>query len=476
MRAGKRVIVATTAAQRRDLARVLAEADRAARSPTGTPSVVRRPRITSSSTPARPSGSGGTAAAARTGRPATRCRSAAATSTWSSTRRRRTARALDDLLRHELTHASSMPGSGYDPATWWLVEGVAEHAATGGVPTSQYDGLDDVRRFVRDADWNGSAGQLARGARRGRLAGRRPLRRRLPRRPAPGRPVRRAGRARRSSRRWSTTAGRRGTPPARSFGQSWDDAQRECVAVVRGRPFREPFGRNAVPDAVVPRNGCTMAGVRRRPPRAARSALVALVTLARPRAATRSHAVALARRRPRRPSPRSSTPRPGDRPGRRHPQRAGRRHPRRRCRSSRATRSRKGQVLAVIDSPAAAAAAAPTPRRRSTRPAGRRRRRRRRRPVRRAGAHRRGRRATRSTPPARPPSKIADPGCASALLAQVDAAESSTRRPPARPRGAVSAVQRGVAGARLRRSARWPRPSGSRPSRRTTWRSPPSTR
>ena len=71
---------------------------------------------------------------------------------------------LDDLLRHEMTHASSMPGSGFDPAAWWLVEGVAELAATGGAPTSQYDGLADVRRFVREQRLERSAGHARGGA------------------------------------------------------------------------------------------------------------------------------------------------------------------------------------------------------------------------------------------------------------------------------------------------------------------------
>lgn len=62
---------------------------------------------------------------------------------------------VEDLLRHEMTHASTLPGKGYrSAATWWLVEGLADQAASGGRPVSRYDGLEDVRRLVAGG-WKG---------------------------------------------------------------------------------------------------------------------------------------------------------------------------------------------------------------------------------------------------------------------------------------------------------------------------------
>ncbi|MFC0528297.1 hypothetical protein [Phytohabitans kaempferiae] len=62
---------------------------------------------------------------------------------------------LDDLLRHEMTHAASLPGGGYRTGdNWWLVEGIADLAAAGGRPVSRYESLPDVRRLVSDG-WNG---------------------------------------------------------------------------------------------------------------------------------------------------------------------------------------------------------------------------------------------------------------------------------------------------------------------------------
>jgi hypothetical protein len=62
---------------------------------------------------------------------------------------------LDDLLRHEMTHAASLPGGGYRTGdNWWLVEGVADLAAAGGRPVSRYESLGDVRRLV-SGGWNG---------------------------------------------------------------------------------------------------------------------------------------------------------------------------------------------------------------------------------------------------------------------------------------------------------------------------------
>jgi len=68
---------------------------------------------------------------------------------------------LDDLLRHELTHAASLPDRGYPgDRTWWLVEGVAEFAGAGGLPADRYEGLDDVRQLL-GGDWNRRLDQVA---------------------------------------------------------------------------------------------------------------------------------------------------------------------------------------------------------------------------------------------------------------------------------------------------------------------------
>jgi hypothetical protein len=61
-----------------------------------------------------------------------------------------------DLLRHELTHAASLPDGGHrERGAWWLIEGLAEHAAAGGRPVVRYDGLANVRRLVLEQDWQG---------------------------------------------------------------------------------------------------------------------------------------------------------------------------------------------------------------------------------------------------------------------------------------------------------------------------------
>ncbi|MDG4791621.1 hypothetical protein O7626_37970 [Micromonospora sp. WMMD1102] len=70
-----------------------------------------------------------------------------------------------DLMRHELTHASSLAGAGrIDDDAWWLVEGLAEHAAAGGRPASRYDSLDDVDRLVKSG-WNGELADVSPSAR-----------------------------------------------------------------------------------------------------------------------------------------------------------------------------------------------------------------------------------------------------------------------------------------------------------------------
>ncbi|MFJ6152076.1 hypothetical protein [Micromonospora profundi] len=61
----------------------------------------------------------------------------------------------DDLLRHELTHAASLPERGYPgKTTWWLVEGLAEFAGAGGQAVDRYEGLAEVRALVRGR-WDG---------------------------------------------------------------------------------------------------------------------------------------------------------------------------------------------------------------------------------------------------------------------------------------------------------------------------------
>ncbi|MEU8299437.1 hypothetical protein AB0C04_19415 [Micromonospora sp. NPDC048909] len=67
----------------------------------------------------------------------------------------------DDLLRHELTHASSLPERGYPGADdWWLVEGLAEYAGADGEPVGRYSGLTEVRQLVRSG-WNGKLDGIA---------------------------------------------------------------------------------------------------------------------------------------------------------------------------------------------------------------------------------------------------------------------------------------------------------------------------
>ncbi|WP_144022800.1 hypothetical protein [Asanoa hainanensis] len=62
---------------------------------------------------------------------------------------------LDDLLRHEMTHASQMPQNGFPTSAWWLVEGLAELAASGGAAPRAYDGIEEVRKVVKERGWAG---------------------------------------------------------------------------------------------------------------------------------------------------------------------------------------------------------------------------------------------------------------------------------------------------------------------------------
>ena len=61
--------------------------------------------------------------------------------------------AIDDLLRHELTHAASLPGrSTGGKELWWLIEGIAEIGEMEGSPISDHPGIDDVAAIAKDAD------------------------------------------------------------------------------------------------------------------------------------------------------------------------------------------------------------------------------------------------------------------------------------------------------------------------------------
>ncbi|PZG01004.1 hypothetical protein [Micromonospora deserti] len=80
---------------------------------------------------------------------------------------------VDDLLRHELTHAASLPERGYPgTSTWWLVEGLAEYAGADGQPVDRYEGLGEVRRLL-GGGWNGRLDSLipAEGAPADRVGG-----------------------------------------------------------------------------------------------------------------------------------------------------------------------------------------------------------------------------------------------------------------------------------------------------------------
>lgn len=59
---------------------------------------------------------------------------------------------IDNLLRHELTHAATVPG-GSSSRAWWLIEGIAEYAEMDGSSLSRYSALDQTRDFVKGS-WN----------------------------------------------------------------------------------------------------------------------------------------------------------------------------------------------------------------------------------------------------------------------------------------------------------------------------------
>lgn len=67
---------------------------------------------------------------------------------------------VGELLRHELTHAASLPAGGWSGQdAWWLVEGLAELAGTGDRPVAGYPGLDEVRRLLAQG-WDGGLDAL----------------------------------------------------------------------------------------------------------------------------------------------------------------------------------------------------------------------------------------------------------------------------------------------------------------------------
>ncbi len=63
---------------------------------------------------------------------------------------------IDDLLRHELTHAASMPGriTGGDEL-WWLMEGLAELAEMEGSLVAENPGIANVVAIANDPDVDG---------------------------------------------------------------------------------------------------------------------------------------------------------------------------------------------------------------------------------------------------------------------------------------------------------------------------------
>lgn len=67
---------------------------------------------------------------------------------------------LDDILRHEMTHAASLIGARHQgDSNWWLIEGLADHAMLHGQPASRHDALASgaLHRFIRLGQWDGKA-------------------------------------------------------------------------------------------------------------------------------------------------------------------------------------------------------------------------------------------------------------------------------------------------------------------------------
>ncbi|MBQ1026935.1 hypothetical protein KBX00_21495 [Micromonospora sp. C95] len=61
---------------------------------------------------------------------------------------------LDQVLRHEFTHAATMHDGYWEDSAWWLVDGLAEYVAANGQPIARYPALAETRRLVR-GDWDG---------------------------------------------------------------------------------------------------------------------------------------------------------------------------------------------------------------------------------------------------------------------------------------------------------------------------------
>jgi hypothetical protein len=55
---------------------------------------------------------------------------------------------IDDLLRHEMTHASTLPGKRTGRTQWWLIEGIAEYALMDGLPASSHPGDGSARTLI----------------------------------------------------------------------------------------------------------------------------------------------------------------------------------------------------------------------------------------------------------------------------------------------------------------------------------------
>lgn len=74
---------------------------------------------------------------------------------------RYTAAGLDEILRHELAHVASLPDhDNRSDSTWWLTEGLAEHAGADGRAIGRYVGLSATRRLV-NRGWDGKLDNLA---------------------------------------------------------------------------------------------------------------------------------------------------------------------------------------------------------------------------------------------------------------------------------------------------------------------------
>lgn len=69
---------------------------------------------------------------------------------------------LDFVLRHELTHASTLQGSDFhdEDSSSWLIEGIADHAGYDGLPVPPAYLWTEARRYIRANKWNGDLDPL----------------------------------------------------------------------------------------------------------------------------------------------------------------------------------------------------------------------------------------------------------------------------------------------------------------------------